>query len=276
MATPNNKFAYLPATRLHVNAGWKWAHEVGTDYWLQPTQGALGSDQAAAAVAHNGGTVIVGPKLAENGWLTTSLVNTIGEAASFRGGAFTPGTGKNRDGSFADTGTPNHFLTDADNDLLESPAMFGNADHMQAATEIAGMRNLPNILGVSFWGAMTANSADQKDAAWGFWQDGGSALTASEAIAAIYSDSANFALQAADAVVGSAGLVVDTAWHYFRLELEFNGFITWWIDGALQERNTVTITADQFPCSFGFAGSGTNRPGLGLTHVYYDWGSGRS
>ena len=46
MAPPNSKYAYLPSTRVHVNAGWKWAHEVGTDYWLKPTAGL---DQAAAA-----------------------------------------------------------------------------------------------------------------------------------------------------------------------------------------------------------------------------------
>ncbi len=268
MANPNAlKNAYLPMTRRHVNAGWKWAHEVGTDYWLNPSQGL---DQAAAA------STALGPLLAENGWIATALTNTAGSGGDFRGGVFTPGTAKNKNGSYVDVGIPTHFLTDADNDLLESPAMFGSAVGMQAARDIAGMSNLPNILGVSFWGAMTVNSADQKDAAWGFWQDGGSALTASEAIAAIYSDSANFALQAADAVVGSAGLTVDTAWHYFNIELDFNGFISWGIDGALQQRNSVAITTDQFPCSFGFASAATNFPGLGLAHVYYDWGSGRS
>ena len=55
MANPNNKFAYLPSTRKHVNAGWKWAHEVGTDYWLHPTSGL---DQAAGA------STALGPLLA--------------------------------------------------------------------------------------------------------------------------------------------------------------------------------------------------------------------
>jgi len=213
MANPNAlKNAYLPMTRVHVNAGWKWAHEIGTDYWFNPSELF---NQVGAAVVHDAGSnVVLGPKLGENGWIATSLVNTDGSGGDFRGGVFTPGTDKSQAGSYVDVGIPNHLLTDADNDLLESPAMFGSAVGMQAARDISGMRNLPNILGLSFWGAMTANSADQKDAAWGFWQDDGSALTASEAIAAIYSDSANFALQAADAVVGSAGLTVDTAWHY--------------------------------------------------------------
>ena len=61
-----------------------------------------------------------------------------------------------------------------------------------------------------------------------------------------------------------------------NIELDFNGFISWSIDGTLQQRNSVAITTDQAPYSFGFASDATNFPGLGLLHVYYDWGSGRS
>ncbi len=268
MANPNAlKNAYLPMTRVHVNAGWKWAMEVGTDYWLNPSELL---DQAAAASTSLEGI------LAAAGWIATSLVNTDGSGGDFRGGVFTPGSDKSQAGSYADVGTPNHFLTNADNDLLESPAMFGSAVGMQAARDIAGMRNLPNILGVSFWGAMTVNSADVKEASWGFWEDDGSALVPAEGMAAIYSDSANFALQAQDAVVGSVGPLVDTSWHYWNIELNFDGFISWSQDGVLIQRNAVSITTDEAPYSFGFAADGTNFPGLGLTHVYYDWGSGRS
>ena len=267
MASPNNKFAYLPSTRVHVNAGWKWAHEVGTDYWVHPTSGL---DQAVAA------STALGPLLAENGWVATSIINTDASAADFRGGVFTPGTGKNRDGSFVDTGVPSHFLTNANADLLSSPIMFGNADDMEAAAEIAGMRNLPNILGASWWGAMTVHTAAELDSGWGFVEDGGVVTTAGDAIALIYTDSSNFAIQTNGSIVGSVGAADDALWHKFRLELDFNGFLTWWIDGALQERNSVTHTADQFPCHFAFGAGSTNRPGMGLAHVYYDWGSGRS
>lgn len=257
---------YLPMTRVHVNAGWKWTHEVGTDYWMLP--GTLDIAQAASTA--------VGPLLAENGWTATSLVNTAGSAADFRGGAFTPGTGKNRDGSFADTGVPMHFLTNADADLLSSPVIFGNADHMQAASEIAGMANLPNILGASWWGAMTVHSAEELDSGWGFVEDGGTPATAGDGMGFIYTDSSNFAIQSEGTIVGSAQKADDALWHKFRVELDFNGFLTWWIDGALQQRNSVTHTADQFPVKFAMAAGTTNRPGLGLVHVYYDWGSGRS
>lgn len=260
----NVKGIYLPLARQHVRAGSRWAHEVGTDYWLHPTSGL---DQAAAAAT---GT---GDELAENGWTATSLVNTAGSAADFRGGTFTRIGGRTRDGTFTDTGVPSHFLTNADADLLSSPAMFGNADDMEAAAELAGQASLPNILGVSFWGAMTVHSAAELDSGWGFIEDGGSPATEADAIAFIYTNGTNFAIQKDGAIVGSVGAADDALWHKFRLELDFRGTLSWWIDGTLQQANSITITADEFPCKFGFAAGTTNRPGLGLTHVYYDWGS---
>ena len=264
MASPNVKGIYLPLARQHVRAGSRWAHEVGTDYWLHPTSGL---DQAAAA------STATGDELAENGWTATSLVNTAGSAADFRGGTFTKAAGKTRDGAFTDSGIPSHFLTNADADLLSSPAMFGNADDMEAAAELAGQASLPNILGLSFWGAMTVHSAAELDSGWGFIEDGGSPATEADAIAFIYSDGTNFAIQSNGTIVGAVGAADDALWHKFRIELEFAGYLSWWIDGARQSRTALTITADEFPCKFGFAAGTTNRPGLGLTHVYYDWGS---
>lgn len=34
---------------------------------------------------------------------------------------------------------------------------------------------------------------------------------------------------------------------------------------------TLSITGDEFPAKFGFHALTTNRPALGLTHVFYDW-----
>src|SRR3990167_5162807 len=115
----NTKKFYLPITRKHVRAGSRWAHEIGTDYWLHPTSGL---DQAGAA------STATGDELAENGWIATSLVNTVGSGADF--------------GSSSDPGTPNHFLTNATGDLLESPRLFGTYSHMRAAADIAGMASL--------------------------------------------------------------------------------------------------------------------------------------
>lgn len=258
------KGIYLPLARQHVRAGARWAHEVGTDYWLRPSGGL---DQAAAA------STATGDELAENGWVATSLVNTAGLGGDFRGGVFTKVAGKTRDGSFADAGAPSHFLTNADNDLLSSPALFGNADDMQAAATIAGQANLPNILGAVFWGAMTVHSAAELDSGWGFIEDDGSPATAGDAIAFIYTDGANFAIQSNGTLVGAVGAADDALWHTFRLEIDFAGFLSWWIDGTLQARNAITLPADEWPAKFGFAAGVTNRPGLGLTRVYYDWGS---
>ena len=123
---------------------------------------------------------------------------------------------------------------------------------------------------------MTVHSANEKDSGWGFIEAGGSPATEADAVVFLHSDSANFTIQTNGTIVGSVGKTDDALWHYFRIEIDFNGFTTWWIDGVLQERNAVAITTDVFPCSFGFAAGSTNRPGLGLAHVYYDWGSGRS
>ena len=264
MGNPNLKNRI---NRLHVNAGYKWAFEVGTDYWMHPSEG-LNQGAASASTSLEG--LLVG-----GGWIATALTTVGGVSADFRGGVFTPGSDKGRGGSYVDAGTPTHFITNADNDLLESPAIFGDAVHMQAVAAIAGQANLPTILGVSFWGAMSVASANAKEASWGFWQDGGDALVPGEAIASIYSNSVNFALQVANADVGSVGSLINTNWHYWNIELDFGGFISWSIDGVLQQRNTVAIQTDKFPCSFGFASDATNFPALSGTHVYYGWGTGR-
>lgn len=264
MANPNVKSIYLPLARQHVRAGARWAHEVGTDYWLHPTSGL---DQAAAA------STATGDELAENGWVATSLVNTAGSAADFRGGVFTRAAGRTRDGSFVDTGTPSHFLTNATADLLRSPYMFGNADDMEAAAELAGQGSLPNILGVSFWGSMSVHSAAELNSAWGFINAAGSPATSADYLAGIYTDITNFALQSAGVIVGAVGPADDALWHKFRIEIDFRGKITWWVDGANMRETVVAIPADVFPVAFGFHALTTNRPLLGLTHVYYDWGS---
>jgi hypothetical protein len=64
-----NKKIYLPLARKHVTAGGRWAHELGTDYWLQFPGAAL--DILAAA------STATGDELAENGWVSTSLVAVV-------------------------------------------------------------------------------------------------------------------------------------------------------------------------------------------------------
>ena len=256
MADPLSRKFYLPVTRKHVNAGSRWAHELGTDYWLHPTSGL---DQAAAA------NTATGDELAENGWIATSLVNTVGSGGDF--------------GSSSDKGTPNHFLTNASGDLLESPRMFGTWWHMRAAADIAGMSSLPRFLIARFQGAMTVHSADEPRSGWGFFEDAGGVETEAVQAAFISSDGTNFQIGANAGT--PTNLVADDAnWHEFAIVLAVAeqiayGYVdpTWRfgsppLGAAL---GSVALTADEAPYGFGFHALTTNRPGLGITRVYYEW-----
>lgn len=247
---------YLPMTRKHVNAGARWAHEIGTDYWLQPST-AL--DQFGAA------STATGDELPENGWVATSLVNTAGSAATF-GSSATPGV------------TP-HALTNASADLLKSPVIFGNYAHMRAAADIAGMQALPRFLIARFWGSMSVHSADEPRSGWGFVEDGGSPATEADQAAWISSDSASFQI-GCNAGTPADMVADDASWHEFAivlsvLEQKAYGYVdpTWRfgsppISDAL---GSVSLIAAEAPYSFGFHALSTNRPLLGLTHVYYEW-----
>lgn len=241
------KSAFLSLNRKHVRMGSRWAFEAGTDYWLIPAPGISGAADTASD-----------EELAEWGWTATSLVDTVGSGADFM--------------SSADKGTPNHFLTDASGDLLESPSIFGDYAHALQAQQIAGMATFPTKLVAEFWGAMTVHSADEPRSGWGFIEDGGGVATEADQLAFISTDSANFQL----AANGGAGALTDTGaaddanWHLFKIELVLADSLSYWyIDGTVQ--GSVAITADEFPVSFGFHALTTNRPALGITHVYYDW-----
>ena len=253
----NTKKFYLPMTRKHVNAGSRWAHEMGTDYWLHITTGL---DQAGAA------STATGDELAENGWIATALTNTAGAGGDF---------GAKGD----DTRTPNHFLTDATGDLLESPRIFGSYEHMRGAADIAGMAAMPRFLIARFWGAMTVHTADEVTSGWGFFEDAGSVATEAVQAGFITSDGTNFQIGANAAT--PVNLQADDAiWNEFVIvlavtELKAYGYInpTWRfgsppLGAAL---GSIAIAADEAPYGFGFHALTTNRPGLGLTHIYYEW-----
>ena len=242
--------AYLPIMRKHVQEGSLWAVQAGTDYWLTPTPGY---DQGQAGSATDPRAIHA---LAEVGWTATSLVNTAGSGGDF--------------GSAADVGVPNHFLTDLTGDKLESPSIFGDYAHMRMAQDIAFMASIPRYLIAEFWGAMTVHTADEPTSGWGFAEDGGAIETAADQIAFISSDGTNFQISA-NASTPVNGAADDANWHLFKIALDrIDAVVRWYIDGTLQA-GTPAITADEFPCSFGFHALTTNRPGLGLTHVYYDW-----
>lgn len=271
MAYPNTKNIYLPTTRVHVTEGYRWGQAAGTDYWLN--WNSVFDTMAAASTA-------TGEQLTENGWTATSLVNTAGSGGDFGGGTLTrptvtgPKTG-NLSGVFGDYGVPNHALTNASGDLLLSPAIWGNGFHMRQAARLAGKSSLPRYLVLDFEGSMSVNSAAEVRSSWGFFVAAttDSTVEASQ-LAVIQSDSANFLLAGAAATM-TTGAAVDTAWHEFRIVLEFNGSaaakVYWYIDGTRQSSTAGSAAQDVFPCKFGFGALTTNRPLLGGVHIAYDW-----
>jgi hypothetical protein len=271
LANPNLKNAYLPQTRKHVLRGSDWGQTAGTDYWLLFNPGA---DLMATATA---GTMV--DELVDGGWVATSMVNTAGTGSDFRGGLFTPDTTLFKKsgpygGTYGDHGTPNHALTNASGDLLITPAIFGDAAHMEMAATLAGMSNLPRYLIADFWASFTVASANEVRSAIGFYEDTGAAGTEADQYAAIVSDGTNFNLRA-NAATLDAGPLISTTWHKWRIVLEFNGStapnIYWYVDGAIQNTTPAVGIQDEFPLKFGMYALTTNRPGLGLTHIYYDW-----
>lgn len=247
-----NRADFEALARRHVLKAAEWGNMVGTDYWFMPNPSL---DIFGAA------STATGDELAENGWTATSLVNTAGAAADF--------------GSSSDVGAPSHALTNASGDLLDSPAIFGDYAHMRAASDIMGRRALPTKLIAEFWGSMTVHSADEPRSGWGFIEDGGSPATEADQIGFISSDGTNFQVGA------NAGTPVnlttdDANWHLFKIVLNrATGKIEAAIDGTFyllsNSTTTLAITGDEFPVSFGFHALTTNRPALGITHVYYDW-----
>ena len=245
------KSAYLALNRKHVISGARWASEAGTDYWLIPGPDTSTTEDTGSQ-----------EQLPEWGWTATALTDTAGAAASFM--------------DSSDISAPNHWLTDTTGDLLESPAIFGDYAHARMAQDIAGMRILPKSLVCEFWGAMSVHSTDEPRTGWGLIEDGGSVATENDHLAFISSDSANFQL----AANGGSGALTDTGaaddadWHFFGIELNLaDDLAYWYIDdpSRVSPQGSIAITSNEFPCKFGFHALSTNRPFLGITHIYYEW-----
>ena len=249
------KKLYLPLARQHVRAGSRWAHELGTDYWLHPSTIL---DQAGAA------STATGDELAENGWVATSLVNTAGSGGTF--------------GSSTTKGVPPHFLTNATADLLKSPPIFGTWWHMRAAADMAGMADLPRFLIMRVQGAVTNHATDDPGAGWGFVEDGGTPATLADWAALISSDGTNFQLEA------NAGTPVDlqaddASWHEFVIALAVTEQKAYaWVDptwrfGSPQlgtALGSVDVVAAEAPYAFGVHAL-TNDFGTAVVRVYYEW-----
>lgn len=245
-----SRSSYLPLARKHVTMPQHWAFEAGSDYWLIPGPDMLTAEDTGSQ-----------QQIVEWGWTGADNVETAGAGADFM--------------SAADR-APNHILTDGSGDILGTPAIFGDYDHARMAADIVGMKGLPTDLICDFNGFMSVHSADEPTSGWGLFEDGATLSTEADQLAFISSDSANFQL-AANAGAGDltdTGDTDDALWHDFRIRLNLaDDLAYWYIDGTLQ--GSVAITSDEAPYKFGMHALTTNRPGLGIVHIWYSWNDWR-
>ncbi len=252
--------------------GYQWGQAAGTDYWL--INNGTYDIYAAAATT-------VGEQLAENGWTATSLVNTAGSGSDFAGGGITPTANTTGGGARgyttlvpSDMGIPNHALTDASADLLASPPIFGDYVHMYQAMVIAGKKTLPRFLIMDAIASFTVASADEVTTAFGFFEDGATISTEADQYAVIRSNGVNFIGQGnASAMV--TGPVIATTWANWRIVLQYNGTtgpnVYFYRNGVIFATTAGVGLQDEFPLKVGFHALTTNRLGVSMIHVFYDW-----
>ena len=234
-----DEFEFL--ARKHVRNPYNWGHEVGTDFWLfANANGGLGASTTYL--------------ISDAGWTATSLALASGSAADF----MTP----------ADVGTPSQWTQDAQNDLLQSPAIFGDYAHSRLAMLLLGKKVLPRYLIGDFYARFSVVANNQTTTALGFVEDGGSIVTANDAMATIVSDATNFLIRSG-AATGTGAVAVDTAPHRFRIVCDkANALAYLYVDGVAS--GSVAIQADEWPVAFG-AGSGgaNNLVQLNSAHIFY-------
>ena len=230
--------------RVHITDPRQWAGSLGTDYW-----------------AHFGPEVItpsglIEPPLSDFGWVTTSIADQAGSGADFM--------------SSSDPGTPNAALTNASGDILQSPSIFGDYAHSQAAAAILGYT--PTKLICEFYGALTVASADEPVSGFGLIEAGGSPVNGADQMAYIRSNGTVFLLGAA-VDGGGTGSAVDANWHKWRITVTNTGAITdaiSWSKDGVAEATTIDLQNDLWPVSFGMHALTTNRPAVSWVHLWYE------
>ena len=228
----NSKRVFVDDPRL-------WGSVFGTDYTLY----------AGTTTAHiTGGTA--GQVLSEFGWTTTALAYVAGSAADF--------------GSSSDVGIPAHFLTDASGDKLQSPAVFGDDAHFDAAEAILGYR--PTKLCMRVVAAFSVASANETNSGFGLVEAGGGIQTADDAMGVVFSNATTFGFRSGAA--SDAGAAVDNAWHEWRAVFTVGSTAEWFIDDATQ--GTLAIQGDVWPCAFGVHSLTTNRILFNSVHIWYE------
>lgn len=237
--------------RKHVTNWRDWGNEAGTDFWIVSGGGTglLASAQGEIA--------------SEHGWTTTSIAaDAVGSGADFM--------------VASDKGTPSEFTQNAQNDLIKSPAIFGDWHHSRNAMLLLGRKELPRYLIADFVARFSVVANDQPTTAVGFVEDGGSIVTAADHMGAITSNNTTWGLSV-NGSEGTAFGTADTAVNYWRIVLDRAlGRIYPGLNGTMYNGNggttdgSLAITADEFPVAFG-AGSGgvNNLVQLNSAHIYY-------
>ena len=230
--------------RVHVTDPVKWATQVGTDFWI--------INAANGALTASGQNLIT-----DGGWTATSLAAAAGSGADFM--------------SKADPGTPGQLTTDAGADLIQSPAIFGDYAHAHAAATIMGQKSLPRFLVADIYARWSVLSADEVTTNLGFVEDGGSIVVAADAMATIYSKGTGLTWNMqANATVVTGVVDNSTSPTWFRIALDKNSNQAfYYVDGVYN--GVTTITADEFPASFGAGIGTTNRVQLNQAHIFYAW-----
>lgn len=233
--------AYEFLLRKHVRSPQMWGVEAGTDFWLiVNANGGLGSGNAH--------------ELSDYGWTTTSLALADGAAADFM--------------SSSDVGTPPQITQNAQNDLIKSPAIFGDYTHARQAMLLLGKKTLPRYLIMDAYATFSVVANAETTTALGFVEDGGSIVTANDAMACVVSNGTTFAIRSG-AATGTGVVAVDTNPHRFRIVCDKSNALAYlYVDGTAS--GSVAIEGDEWPVAFG-AGSGgaNNLIQLNQAHIYY-------
>lgn len=239
--TPLDRGDFEQLLRQHVRNPYNWGHEVGTDFWLHANaNGSLGASTTWL--------------ISDAGWTATSLAMASGSGADFM--------------TASDVGTPGQYTQNAQNDLLQSPAIFGDYAHARAAMLLLGKKTLPRYLIMDALARFSVVANAETTTALGFVEDGGSIVTANDAMAVVVSDGTSFDIRSG-AATGTGVVAADTAVHRFRIVCDRTNSLAYlYVDGTAS--GSVAIQADEWPASFG-AGSGgaNNLVQLNQAHIFY-------
>ncbi len=255
-------------------AALRGAHTVPQFEWTR--RGGIVYTYKSGVGAHAGPT---GATLGDLGWTTTSLVLAGGAGADVPNASWTS-TDISGGAPALDWGTPGYTLTDASTDLLQSPAIFADPMGFWEAGKLLGSTKPPLKFIAEFWGALTVDSANETRSGFGLVEAGGTAGTAADTLAWIYSDGTNLRIEngAATAPVYGTLIAVTEQLLLHRLVITRSDVaqtlqtIQWLTspDGiTFTSRATVLQETDLLPCSFGMYANTTNRPALYGTAFFY-------